>query len=374
MATNPKRVAIACQGGGSQCAFVAGALSRLLSTSLARFELVGLSGTSGGALTAAVAWQALLRRRQGGRDDVAPAILGLWKDLSAQSPMEMALDQMCTETVRLVERGLLPSFAISPSSPRFQMWATMTARLLGRPEFTDLRALLLKHIDFEGLRGLVQPDSPALLIGAGDVLEGTFKIFSSARGEISVDSLLASAAIPNLFPAVWANGHAYWDGIFASNPPVAPFLRRVTMGKESLPQEIWVIQVNPLTYQAVPETPSDIFARRNQLAGNLSLQHELVLIQIANLLLHEGALVESFRARFGLEATETITVRFIRMSEPLQRSLDYPSKLSRQPKHIDQLIADGQTQAEAFLATLPADPALWPSSLPVDGGRVAEAR
>ena len=54
----------------------------------------------------------------------------------------------------------------------------------------------------------------------GDVIDGSFKIFSSAHGEIRPEALLASAAIPNLFPAVQVNGHAYWDGIFASNPPV----------------------------------------------------------------------------------------------------------------------------------------------------------
>ena len=51
-------------------------------------------------------------------------------------------------------------------------------------------------------------------------------------------------------------------------------------------------------------------------------------------------------------AIETITVRFIRMSDELLRSLDYPSKLTRQPGHIDRLIADGVAQAKAFLAEL----------------------
>ena len=171
-----------------------------------------------------------------------------------------------------------------------------------------------------------------LLVGAGDVLEGTFKVFSSAHGEISVDALLASAAIPNLFPAVWVDGHAYWDGIFASNPPVIAFLRKTYMGKHAMPDEIWIIQVNRAEHESVPETPSDISDRRNQLAGNLSLQHELQLIDMVNMLLQEGALTDEFRARFGLDMTEPITVRFIRMSEELQESLDYPSKLSRQPR------------------------------------------
>jgi NTE family protein len=122
-----------------------------------------------------------------------------------------------------------------------------------------------------------------------------------------------------------------------------------------MPDEIWIIQVNPFRKESVPEIPSDIFDRRNQLAGNLSLQHELHLINMVNMLLREGALTEPFRARFGLDTTEAITVRFIRMSEELQQGLDYPSKLSRQPAHINMLMADGEVQAKAFLAQVLGD-------------------
>lgn len=61
-----RRVAIACQGGGAQTAFTAGALQELLAASRRQsaderpFEIVALSGTSGGALCAALAWFELL--------------------------------------------------------------------------------------------------------------------------------------------------------------------------------------------------------------------------------------------------------------------------------------------------------------------------
>jgi NTE family protein len=348
-----KRIAVACQGGGSQCAFVAGALKTLFARGIQhRFRIVGMSGTSGGALTAALAWMGLLKQAHGDPTPVQDGIIACWKDLSAQTPQEMALDGFCVQLLRLVERGLLPSFATSPSSRQFQLSSRATSLAIARPEFTDLRALIVKHLDFEALPSLVEPDSPTLLVGAGDVLQGTIKIFSSALREIGVDSLLASAAVPNLFPAVWVDGHAYWDGIFASNPPVVAFLRERFMGAQALPEEIWIIQVNPSQYRSVPEAPSDILDRRNHLAGNLSLRHELQLIEMVNLLLKEGALTDEFRARFGLDTTEAITVRFIRMSESEAERLDYPSKLSRQPAHIDRLIAEGEAQASAFLAEI----------------------
>jgi NTE family protein len=348
-----KRIAIACQGGGSQCAFVAGVLQTLFEREVQqRFQIVALSGTSGGALTAALGWYGLLKQIGGDRTSISQRINDLWADLTAQSPQEIMLDAFCTQLVRMTGQGLLPSFATSPSSPRFRFGMDLVNRFVGRPEFTDLRVLLDKHLDFKSLPSLLAPDSPVLLVGAGDVLEGEFKVFSSACDEIKVESLLASAAIPNLFPAVWVDGHAYWDGIFASNPPVMGFLQRRLMGTHPVPDEIWIIQVNRTKAASVPESPSDISDRRNHLAGNLSLGHELRFIETVNMLLQENALTERFRARFGLENTETIAVRFIRMSQELLNTLDYPSKLSRQPMHIARLKADGVAQAQHFLAEL----------------------
>lgn len=350
---NRRRVAIACQGGGSQCAFVAGALRALLTEQVDQdYEIIGFSGTSGGALTAAVAWFGLLRQAQGDSTPPAERILAFWNDLSAQTPIEVAFDQFCIQLLRLTERGLVPSIATSPSSTAFKLWSRSASLLLGRPEFTDLRAIIAKHLDCEALSELQKPGAPLLLVGACDILEGRFKVFSSAYGEIQMEALLASAAIPNLFPAVEVDGHAYWDGIFSSNPPVIAFLQKTMAGIAPPPEEIWIIQVNRAQHETIPELPSDIFDRRNHLAGNLSLQHELQIIELVNFLLREGALTDRFRSRFGLDTHEEIAVRFIRMSPELQRGLDYPSKLSRQPTHISKLIADGELQARAFLEDL----------------------
>jgi NTE family protein len=364
------RIAIACQGGGSQCAFVAGVLKGLFARGVHdHFEIVGLSGTSGGALTAAQAWMGLLERAHGDRTPVEDRVVGLWNDLTAQSPREILLDASLVQIQRLVERGLLPSVASSPSSLLFRMMTGATAQVVGRPEFTDLRALVLKHMDFAAIPSLLDEHSPTLLVGACDVLQGDFKVFTSVKGEISVDSLLASAAIPNLFPAVEVDGHSYWDGIFSSNPPITAFLREPMMGRGHVPEEIWIVQVNRWEHDKVPERPSDIVDRRNALAGNLSMQHELQVVSMVNMLLAEGALTDSFRARFGFDTTRAITVRMIRMSPELVEDLDYPSKLSRQPAHIARLIADGEAQADRFLTTLLETDV--PASVIVTGDSVA---
>ena len=62
MSTPRIKIALACQGGGSQTAFTAGALKALLQAGVQdAFNIVTLTGTSGGAICAALAWYALRR-------------------------------------------------------------------------------------------------------------------------------------------------------------------------------------------------------------------------------------------------------------------------------------------------------------------------
>jgi NTE family protein len=56
------RVAIACQGGGSQTAFTAGALKALCEGSVVdEVDVVSISGTSGGAICATLVWYAFAK-------------------------------------------------------------------------------------------------------------------------------------------------------------------------------------------------------------------------------------------------------------------------------------------------------------------------
>ena len=62
----PTKIAIACQGGGSQTAFTAGALKALIEANEAQagkeFETISVSGTSGGAVCAALLWYAARKK------------------------------------------------------------------------------------------------------------------------------------------------------------------------------------------------------------------------------------------------------------------------------------------------------------------------
>jgi len=77
------RVAIACQGGGSHTSFTAGVLEGLMTRIPDNIDIVALSGTSGGAICAALAWDGLIR------NDPALAVRklrGFWDAIRRASP------------------------------------------------------------------------------------------------------------------------------------------------------------------------------------------------------------------------------------------------------------------------------------------------
>ncbi len=324
-ASAPLSVAIACQGGGSHTAFTAGVLQVLLRRNdPSRHRLIALSGTSGGALCAALAWNGLLT---GAPEDGARRLEDFWQDMSAHALPDMLGNQLL---VWLQRTPFLPRPEISPY-------------LLPTAGQDYLATIIRRHVDFAALPRLVRLDSPKLLIGAVEVLSGKFAVFHSHHPDpqlrISPQALLASAAIPELFRAVPVGDGLYWDGLFSQNPPVHAFFAG-DPPREQKPDEIWVIQINPDRRSAEPRSNHDITDRRNELAGNLSLAQELSFIEQTNRWLAAGLM--------SAEHFKPVAVRRI----PLELDLDYPSKLDRQPAFINHLLAAGRDAGERFVAGL----------------------
>jgi NTE family protein len=352
------KIAIACQGGGSQTAFTAGALSQLLRAGVpSDFDVVSLSGASGGAICAALAWAAL---RLG---DPRPweRVEAFWEDNAATGPVEKWLNAAMLATLRMSAKGALPVLQTSPYSPGFQAGLS-AASLGGRPEYSDLGRMLTRHLDEAELARLDPSMSPVLLIGAVDVLSGRMREFSSREEPIRIVHLLASAAVPELFQAVdTGDGGLYWDGLFSDNPPTGELIRDDVVGAENIPDEIWVIKINPTLRSRAPTAPDEIIDRRNELYGNISLFHQLANIAKLNDLF----LADAFRPEFLTTSPVKHMIRIpralghkpvmpyhmpcIEMSRELQESLDYESKLDRSPKHLRRLFEDGQARAAEFL-------------------------
>ena len=313
MGKSPRsRVAIACQGGGSHTVFTAGVLQELLLHIPEDVDIVALSGTSGGAMCAALAWDGLVR---GDPKLGSEKLQDFWDTIAASEPWDRLLNQSLLSIVSLRNHMVLPE--VSPY--HLPAW--------GEERFRDM---LNRHFDFDELRQLARrPGAPALQIGAVEVLTGHFEVFTGA--DIQVECLLASAAIPELFRAVTIpDKGVYWDGLYSQNPPIHDLT-------DFNINELWVIQINPSTCPRVPTETHEILDRRNELAGNLSMEQELAIIEMMNRLLATGKLKDP--------KYHPIDVARI----PLDRELEYMTKLDRKPEFLNELREYGRAKARWFL-------------------------
>jgi len=311
------RVAIACQGGGSHTAFTAGVLRRVLKAYDA-YELVGLSGTSGGALNAVAAWYGL---QTGGPSKAIANVEAVWADIAADDVGDRTVNDLAVWTRRIAASG----FPLAQPGPYYLPGAS-----LARDGF---RRLIERHVDFDAVRDLCKrSDHPELVIGTVDVNGGEFETFTNES--VTADAVLASAAVPDLFRAVEIHGHYHWDGLFSQNPPIND-LMNVPVDRK--PDELWVVQINPQTREGEPTSPEEIADRRNELSGNISLNQELRFIERVNDWIEAGHLSES---RFSV-----IDVHRIEMG----RELGCATKVDRSPKFLGELMELGEKRATQFL-------------------------
>jgi NTE family protein len=306
------RVALACQGGGSHTAFTAGVLEALLEELPERVEVVALSGTSGGAICATLAWDGFVH---GDPRLAVPKLEGFWKAMAATETWDQLANQSLLSIMGLRDLMVLPE--VSPYS--LPPWGE-----------EKMRAILNQFLNFAELRALAQrAGAPTLAVGAVEVLSGQFEIFGGE--ELCVECLLASAAIPELFRAVTVPGRGvFWDGLFSQNPPIHELvMHRI--------DELWLIQINSSTCARVPTETHEILDRRNALSGNLSLEQELKFIETINRAIAKGIIKDNqFRP---------IRVRRI----VLDRELGYRSKIDRRAALLEELRIYGQTKGRLFL-------------------------
>ncbi|AWL03134.1 patatin-like phospholipase family protein [Massilia oculi] len=168
-----KNIAIACQGGGSHAAYAAGALPVLLpqfrnaelATSQGQsmlagepgdvLRLTGISGTSGGAISALLAWYGYLA---GGPDAARAGLERFWDANCARAPGERLLNDIGQWMGSLAQVDLKFSPYLSPlreiesfATATWPMMAAMWPALGGwvRGPYFQLRESIAPHVDFD---------------------------------------------------------------------------------------------------------------------------------------------------------------------------------------------------------------------------------
>jgi NTE family protein len=310
------KIAIACQGGGSHTAFTAGVLKGLLRAWDDGYELVGISGTSGGAFNALATWYGVVTD---GEERAIELLDALWDDLAADD----FTDRIVNDWIVRLSR----SDAIGLPVPRVSPYLAPGSRL-GKDR---IRRTLERHIDFDAVPDLCDREAPELVVGTVNINAGIFETFTNR--EVTPDAVLASAAVPTLFEAVEIHGHYHWDGLFSQNPPIDDLMTGDAARK---PDELWVIQINPQERDGEPTSLEEITDRRNELAGNISLNQELRVIERVNEWIDAGHLPESDFSK--------IRIRRIAMG----RAYHCSTKVDRNPAFIQELMDLGERRATEF--------------------------
>jgi NTE family protein len=122
-----------------------------------------------------------------------------------------------------------------------------------------------------------------------------------------------------------------------------------------------VIKINPTTCNNIPTSHEEIADRRNELVGNVSLFQSLQKLEVINEFLLMGAFTKEFLAsrdkkepfkipRAGhVKEERPYHIPMIEMSEELQKTLTYVSKIDRSPDNLNRLMEDGEKQGRAYL-------------------------
>ncbi|WP_051955931.1 patatin-like phospholipase family protein [Beijerinckia mobilis] len=317
-----KSINLALQGGGSHGAFTWGVLDRLLEEESLVIE--GISGTSAGAMNAAVLAQGYTR---GGREGAKAALDCFWKRTS-----EYALFSPVKRTLLDQLQG---SWNIDGSPGTW--WADLLQHIASPYQsnplnFDPLRIVLNDIINEDDIQSC---QSIKLFIAATNVETGHARVF--LRHEITTDVLLASACLPFTFKAIEIDGVPYWDGGYMGNPVIWPMIYYCDS------PDIAIVQINPLVRKGTPTTPLSIINRVNEISFNASLIAEMRAISFVQRLIDKGGL-ESPEAK----RLKRMNIHLIGCEEQL-RDLGAASKMNAELDFLLFLKQLGRVTAEAWL-------------------------
>ena len=322
------RINLALQGGGAHGAFTWGVLDRLLDEE--EIEIAAMSGTSAGALNGAAYKAGWLT---GGREGARENLDWLWAQVGAVGDMRLSAWMAPFQPfAAAVSEAVEAAFPISPQGIAAQIvspygygpfWRNPLERVVQRFHFDRVCAA----------------DGPKLFISATNVRSGKIRVFSGA--EITTDVILASACLPTVFQAIdipdakTGQVETFWDGGYTGNPALFPLYAR------GLPDDLVIVNVNPLRRDEVPKTAMDIQNRINEISFNASLLSDLRAINFVKKLIADGKIARG--------VMKDVHVHLI-ADDALMNALSAATKLVPTPYLLFRLKAAGRAAADRFLS------------------------
>lgn len=320
------RINLALQGGGAHGAFTWGVLDRILEEETV--EIAAISGTSAGALNGAALKAGL---NQNGRSGARENLDWLWEQMGAH-----------TSDLPHWMHPWMPNPGMVSKSVEYSVpfvWGEAFGRMMSPyawgPAYRNPLEKLVDKFDFDTI---CSDQGPQFFVGATQVRNGKIRVFTGDK--ITTQAILASACLPTMFQAVELPDpktgviEAFWDGGYTGNPPLFPFFDK------SLPDDIVVVNINPLHRDEVPITPPEIQNRINEISFNSSLFRELRAIEFVQRLLGQGALQPG--------SLKNARVHMI-ADDALMNELSVATKTVPVPSLLIQLKEAGRRAAGSFL-------------------------
>lgn len=317
-----RKINLALQGGGAHGAFTWGVLDRFLDED--DLEVAAITGTSAGALNGAAFKSGMVK---GGRAGARAAMDKLWRRMGAVGDLRMS------QWMAGVDLG--PWLGLLEMSPMESVSQMISPYAYG-PFYKNPLKPVVEAFDFARV---CADQGPELHICATSVRTGKVRVF--AGDEITTDAILASACLPNLFQAIEIDDpktgrrEAYWDGGYTGNPALFPLF------KADLPDDLLVVNINPLEREELPKAPHEISNRVNEISFNSSLLRELRAISFVQRLISEG--------RIEKGQMKDIRVHMVSDDE-LMTQLSVTTKMIPIPRILDRLKTAGHAAADRFLA------------------------
>lgn len=304
--TNGQQLGLILGGGGARAAYQVGVLKAIA-------EIIPedvnnpfpiLCGTSAGSINAAVLAASALSFKEGvGR------LVGVWENFAVEKVYRADIWSACWRGGRLIFYAM--TGGLGQTGPRSLL------------DNTPLRQLLERHLSFERIDQAVDSgDLRALAVTACSYTTGKSVSFYRGspdlvpwerarrlgrRGRIHLDHLLASSAIPVVFPAIAIDGEYFGDGSMRQTAPISPALH---LGADKV-LVIGVRQKQAANVQA-PALTQD-YPSIGQTAGYIldtlflnSLDADIERLQQTNRTLQH--IPANRRAQTGLKTVQTLVI------------------------------------------------------------------
>lgn len=323
MNAQPKKtINLALQGGGSHGAFTWGVLDRLLADE--RLEFEGISGTSSGAMNAAVLACGL---SSGGRTAAREKLAEFWGRIGSE------FSEIFSGPFYLSMLNPFPDTKHPALDTYLSLTKTFSPYQLNPLDMNPLRELVAESIDFELLR---HHCAVKLFIAATHVRTGKLKIFENR--EISIDALMASSCLPSIHQAIEIDGETYWDGGFAGNPAVFPLIFNCKQN------DIVIVLLQPLEIEETPTTAEAIQQRTSDLGFNAAFLREMRAISFSKKLINK-----SWMPTGKLESRmDNINIHLIE-NQALASQYTARSRYNTLPSFINLFYKEGVAAADVWL-------------------------